>query len=471
MIEVSLSWVAQAVNGQLSTQSVKDMTINRVSTDTRTLKKGDLFIALVGDKFNGHEYINKALESGASAVIVSQLVDCPLPTIKVADTRIALGALAGAVRDKVNPKTIGITGSSGKTTVKEMVALILSQKGKVLATQGNFNNDIGVPLTLLSLTMQHEYAVVEMGANHQGEIDYTTALVKPDAATIVNAAPSHLQGFGSLFGVARAKSEIFRGLGEQGVAILNTDSQFFEFWQGKSDEHKVLTFSPTSQLGDYHATNLSTNSDGCPEFELVTPQGNAAIRLRLPGAHNVGNAVLSAALAMQVGASLADVQKGLFEMKAVSGRLNVTNLSADVRVIDDTYNANVGSVKAAIDLLVTYQGPRIFVFGDMGELGDQTQSYHQQIGDYAKLKGVDALLSIGQFSHVASKVFAETGRHCNDVDELVAQLSVMIEASQHANKLPINILVKGSRSAKMERVIQALHAHYHTSSMQESDLC
>jgi UDP-N-acetylmuramoyl-tripeptide--D-alanyl-D-alanine ligase len=471
MIDVNLRWVANAVSGELSTPSVNAMRINSVSTDTRTLKKGDLFIALVGDNYNGHDYISKALECGASAVIVSQLVDCPLPTIRVKDTHQALGTLAGAVRDAVNPKTIGITGSSGKTTVKEMVASILSLKGKVLATKGNFNNDIGVPLTLLALTYQHEFAVVEMGANHQGEIDYTTLLVKPDAATIVNAAPAHLQGFGSLFGVARAKSEIFKGLGATGTAVLNTDSQFYEFWQGKTDKHKVVTFSPTSQQGDYHATNLFTNSDGCAEFALVSPSGKVAIRLCIPGAHNVGNALLAAALSMQVGASLENVQKGLFDMQAVSGRLNVKLLKADIRVIDDSYNANVASVKAAIDLLVTYRGPRVFVFGDMGELGDQTHLYHQQIGEYALNQGVDALLTMGSFSHVASHVFAETGRHCKTVDEVMQQLNILISASVAAGKTPINILVKGSRSAKMERVVDAIETQFLGNKKQESDPC
>ncbi|MBT1450508.1 UDP-N-acetylmuramoyl-tripeptide--D-alanyl-D-alanine ligase [Glaciecola sp. XM2] len=471
MIKVSLAWVANAVNGTLSTQSVQDMTINSVSTDTRTLKPGDLFIALTGENFNGHEYILKALEKGASAVIVSQLVDCPLPTIKVKDTRQALGMLGGAVRDKVNPKTIGITGSSGKTTVKEMVASILSQKGKVLATQGNFNNDIGVPLTLLALNESHEYAVIEMGANHQGEIDYTTMLAKPDVATIVNAAPSHLQGFGSLFGVARAKSEIFKGLDDAGVAILNADSQFYEFWQGKTGSHKVFSYAPVAETGDYHAINKSLNAEGCGEFELVTPESKVAIRLRVPGEHNIGNAVLAAALSMQVGASQEDVQKGLFAMRNVAGRLNQKSINRNLQVIDDTYNANVASVKAAIDLLVNFSGPRIFVFGDMGELGDQTLDYHQQIGQYAKEKGVDAMLTLGQFSEAASAVMAETGKHCVDVEDAMNQVSSLIDAAVQANRVPVTVLVKGSRSAKMERVVAAIEHHYSHQSTQESGQC
>nr|WP_136250329.1 UDP-N-acetylmuramoyl-tripeptide--D-alanyl-D-alanine ligase [Ningiella ruwaisensis] len=460
MIEISLGWFTKAISGELSTNSVIDMRISSVSTDTRNLQKGDVFIALVGNNFNGHDYIPKALEKGASAVVVSQVVDCPLPLIRVKDTRIALGELAAAVRNVVNPKVVGITGSSGKTTVKEMASAILAQRGKVLATKGNFNNDIGVPLTLLNLEKQHEYAVVEMGANHQGEIDYTTMLVRPDAATIINAAPSHLQGFGSLFGVARAKSEIFRGLGEDGVAVVNTDSQFYEFWQGKNEHHRMVTFSPTSESGHYHAINRFINNDGCGEFELVTPQGKVAIRLRVPGQHNIGNAVVAAALSMEVGASLENVQKGLFDMRGVSGRLNVKSLGSYIRVIDDSYNANVASTKAAIDLLVNYQGPRVLVFGDMGELGDQSQNYHIQIGEYAKEKGVDALITIGQLSEHTSRVFSETGTHCADVDAIITQLNLLIDAAINANKTPINILVKGSRSAKMERVVEALNQSY-----------
>lgn len=471
MIEVKLAWLAKAVEGKINTQSVDDMLIRSISTDTRSLQAGDVFIALVGDNFNGHEYVAKAIEKGASAVIASQVVDCPLPVIQVSDTTIALGKLAAAVKAKVKPKTVGITGSSGKTTVKEMVASILSKKGKVLATKGNFNNEIGVPLTLLELSKDDEFAVVEMGANHQGEIDYTTALVKPDAATIVNAAPSHLEGFGSLFGVARAKSEIFNGLNQHGVAVLNTDSQFYEFWQGKSDTHRIVSFSPSSELGDFHATDTFINSDGCAEFNLVTPKGQVAIRLRIPGSHNIGNGILAAALAMQVGAELADVQSGLFDMRTVKGRLNVSTIGENLRVIDDSYNANVASVKAGIDLLLTFTGPKVLVFGDMGELGDQSQMYHQQIGEYAHSNGVDALLSIGKLSEHASRVFADTGAHCADLDELMHHLGVLTNAANKANKTPVNVLVKGSRSAKMERVIDAINKQYQSTKTQETKPC
>lgn len=452
MISVSLSWIAQKVEGSLNTKSVEELQIKGVSTDTRTLEPGDLFIALVGPNHDAHEHLFKALEKGAAAVIVNRLVDCPLPLILVDDTKTALGKLGAAVKQEVNPKTVGITGSSGKTTVKEMVASILSVKGKVLFTKGNFNNDIGVPLTLLRLEKHHEYAVIEMGANHLGEIAYTTNLVKPDVATIVNAAASHLEGFGSLFGVARAKSEIFKGLGTTGTAILNRDSQFYSFWEGKTSHLNCLTFSPESEDGDYHAEDIAMGMDGCAEFELVCPAGRAAIRLSIPGTHNVGNALLAAAMSICVGANLEEVQLGLFNMREVGGRLNVKQLTNQIRLLDDTYNANVASVNAAIDLLATFSGNRVLVLGDMAELGDKASYYHQQVGEYAKSKGITSIYSIGALSHYASEVFNENGFHFDNKESLVS----MLNENLFSEKRDISILVKGSRSSKMELVAKAI---------------
>lgn len=452
MISVSLSWIAEKVEGSLNTKSVEELQIKGVSTDTRTLEPGDLFIALVGPNHDAHEHLFKALEKGAAAVIVSRLVDCPLPLILVDDTKIALGKLGAAVKQKVKPKTVGITGSSGKTTVKEMVASILSVKGKVLFTKGNYNNDIGVPLTLLRLEKKHEYAVIEMGANHLGEIAYTTNLVKPDVATIVNAAASHLEGFGSLFGVARAKSEIFKGLGTTGTAILNRDSQFYSFWEGKTSHLNRLTFSPESGDGDYHAEDIAMGMDGCAEFELVCPTGKAAIRLSIPGTHNVGNALLAAASSICVGANLEEVQLGLFNMREVGGRLNVKQLTNQIRLLDDTYNANVASVNAAIDLLATFPGNRVLVLGDMAELGDKASYYHEQVGEYAKSKGITSIYSIGLLSHYASEVFNENGFHFDNKESLVSMLNENLFSEQR----DISILVKGSRSSKMELLAKAI---------------
>jgi len=452
MISVPLKWIAEKTNGTLSTQSAAETIVSGVSTDTRTMQPGDLFIALVGPNHNAHHHMHKAIEMGARAIVISEPVDCPLPSIMVADTALALGDLGAAVKQKVAPKTVGITGSSGKTTVKEMVAAILAIKGKVLATKGNFNNHIGVPLTLLQLNEHHEYAVIEMGANHLGEIAYTTKLSKPDVATVVNAAASHLEGFGSLFGVARAKSEIFKGLADNGTAILNCDSQFYEFWQGKTSHLKTLSFSPDSGKGDFRADDIAMGMDGCAEFELICPMGKAAIRLSVPGTHNVGNALLAAALATEVGATLEDVQLGLFNMREVSGRLNVKQLTNQVRILDDTYNANVASVNAAIDLLATYSGIKVLVFGDMAELGDQARYYHEQVGEYAKAKAISLVYTTGVLSQCASAVFAGLGRHFESHEALVAQLTRDLENEQQ----DISILVKGSRSSKMELAVKAI---------------
>ena len=293
MINTTLAWIAQQIQGRLEGQ---DIAVSAVSTDTRQINQGDVYLALKGDNFDGHAFAEAAINAGASAIIAStQLNDSVtsrVPVIYVEDTKIALGDLGAAVKAEIKPKTIGITGSSGKTTVKEMCAAILAQRGNVLATAGNFNNDIGVPLTLLRLTPEHEYAVIEMGANHLGEIAYTTNLVKPDVATIVNAAAAHLEGFGSLLGVARAKSEIFKGLGEKGLAIVNRDSQFAEFWLGKLKYQPVQTFAPDSANpeADYYASDITIDLNGCAEFVMHTPKGSAEVRLSVPGMHNVGNA-------------------------------------------------------------------------------------------------------------------------------------------------------------------------------------
>ncbi len=483
MIPVSIAWIMEKVEAtyanDLSADIAKKTIIQGVSIDTRTIKSDDIFIALIGPNFNGHDYLQEAISKGAKAIIVSQYTaQLEVPVLKVSDTRIALGKLGAAIKQKLAPKTIGITGSSGKTTVKEMVNAILSKRGIVLATKGNFNNDIGVPLTLLELTEKHEYAVIEMGANHQGEIEYTCNLVKPDVAGIINAAPAHIEGFGSLFGVARAKSEIIKGLAPDAVAILNHDSQFFEFWQGKSSTQQILTFSYESDKGDFHAKSIFINHEGCAEFELVTPIGKVAIRLRVPGVHNVSNAVFSAALAISVGANLANVQQGLFDMQSVAGRLAVKIASSKVKVLDDTYNANVGSVKAALDLLASFDGFRVFVFGDMGELGDQAAMYHSQIGDYAQQHNIDALISCGPLSVHASSAMQEKGMACNNNEAAfealikligpilnseaginpipISDIAMLMPENKIEQKPPVTILVKGSRSAHMEQVVEAI---------------
>lgn len=452
MITRTLSWIAEKVQGKLLGQ---DLTVNRISTDTRTLQPGDVYLALVGENFDGHDFCQRAIDSGAAAVVVSREVGVDIPSVMVADTKLALGHLGAAVKAEVAPKTVAVTGSCGKTTVKEMTAAILRCRGKVLATKGNFNNDIGVPLTLLELQDDHEYAVIELGANHLGEIAYTTSLVKPQVATIVNAAASHLEGFGSLFGVARAKSEIFSGLEDNsGVAIVNADSQFADYWFGKVKYKKSMSFSLEDSASNFYARDISIGLDGCAAFELVTPEASISVQLQVPGMHNVGNAVLAAALATRVGATLQDVQYGLLNMAQVDGRLKVKELTSQVRLLDDTYNANVASVNAAIDTLSSFSGVKVLVLGDMAELGEKSRYYHEEVGRYAQSKGIDYIFTLGVLSQHASAVFAQSDSHHSDLESLV----VAIESQLAGEQRDISILIKGSRSAKMERVVTALEA-------------
>lgn len=451
MIPVSLSWLAEQVQGQISGHFDDSLLVTGVSTDTRSIEVGDVFLALEGPNFDGHKFVQQAKQKGAKALIVARPVESDLPCVLVADTKLALGALGAAVKAEVAPKTIGITGSSGKTTVKEMVAAILSRRGKVLATKGNFNNDLGVPMTLLRLERHHEFAVIEMGANHLGEIAYTTNLVKPDVATIVNAAAAHLEGFGSLLGVARAKSEIFKGLSEEGLAVVNADSQFADYWLGKLKYNKVQTFSTEKQAGVY-AEDIILGLDGCAQFELVTTKGRINVSLSLPGVHNVSNAIVAASLALEVGATLDDVREGLRCMPHVAGRLVVKQLTNQVKILDDTYNANVASVNAAIDLLASFAGRKILILGDMAELGEKARFYHEQVGQYAKEKGVDELYSLGVLSQSASDVFVDNGRHFSDLNLLIE----FVNKNVVYEKCDISVLVKGSRSARMELVVEAL---------------
>ncbi len=450
MIPVTLEWVAEKVNGK---HVGENLTVESVSTDTRKIAKDDLFIALSGPNFDGHQFVEQAKEKGAVAVVVERALAIDIPQIIVDDCKMALGKLGAAIKAEVNPLTVGITGSCGKTTVKEMVAEILSSRGNVLATEGNFNNDIGVPLTLLRLEHAHDFAVVEMGANHLGEIAYTCSLTKPNVSTIVNAAASHLEGFGSLLGVARAKSEIFKGLDNDCTAILNKDSQFFDFWRGKSSHVTQQCFSMEEGVeADFSAGDITLGMDGCAQFELSTPQGATWISLPLPGVHNVNNALAAASLSMAVGATLEDIKMGLQGMGQIKGRLNVKQLTSQVRLLDDTYNANVASVNAAIDLLASFSGRRILVLGDMAELGDKGRYYHEQVGEHALESRIDAVYTFGVLSRHTSDVFDRKGKHFNDIDQLVEALN---QDFSH-EKCDISILVKGSRSARMERVVAAL---------------
>ena len=443
---MSLAQIAQVTDGQLLNCPDAALMVKNISTDTRTVSAGSLFLALQGERFDAHDFAAQAADKDAVAIVVSRLLpDVSLPQILVADTRIALGQIAAWVRNQLDLQIVAITGSCGKTTVKEMCAAILRQSAPVLATQGNLNNEIGVPQTLLRLTPDEHYAVVELGANHPGEIAWTTSLVKPDVAVINNVAAAHLAGFGSLRGVAVAKTEIFSGLSETGTAIINADSEFYDWWR-EILSVRTLSFGVENPKADFRAENIEQNEAGIASFMLICPLGRIAIQLPVPGLHNVSNALAAAAVTTSLGLSLEQVKSGLMTMVPVKGRFCVQKLSDSVTVIDDTYNASVQSVMAAIDTLSVMPGHRVLVFGDMGELGADAATLHRQIGEHAKAKKLDTVLTIGELSRNTAE--AASGQHFVNKESLYQALQQLMQQQR-----PVTILAKGARSARMEDVV------------------
>ena len=484
MITISLTTLASVTDGELivpenlASLSLNDLAINDLAiddlvTDSRAIDKDSdkkiAFLALKGPSFDGHRFAEQVIKQGCQLLIVDHYLNEVKNTVQlvVNDTRIALGKIAAFVKKEVAPKTVGITGSSGKTTVKEMVAAILSRLGNVLATNGNFNNDIGVPLTLLRLDNSHDFAVIEMGANHMGEIAYTTALTQPDVAVINNIAAAHLEGFGDLCGVARAKGEIFSGLGENGIALYNQDTKYTSKWQWRLTDRTVRTFScfnTGAGKANSYSDNVNLDKNGCATFTLHTEQGCCDVTLTVPGKHNVCNAVAAAAIALEFGASLEDIQLGLAQMQPVKGRLNLHQFEnkktgRNIKLIDDSYNANLESAKAAAQLLSNYPGKQLLILGDMGELGSEARSYHQEVGEFAKRLKLNTLLSLGVLSQAASDAFAkenhndEQSQHFNQRSELMAHLFTLLDQQLSVGQQDIAILVKGSRSAHMEHVV------------------
>ncbi|WP_414166079.1 UDP-N-acetylmuramoyl-tripeptide--D-alanyl-D-alanine ligase [Superficieibacter sp. BNK-5] len=446
MINVTLNQLASVLKGTLQG---RDVTIDAVTTDTRKITPGCLFVALKGERFDAHDFADKAKASGAGALLVSRQLDIDLPQLIVNDTRRAFGELAAWVRQQVPTRVVALTGSSGKTSVKEMTASILSECGNTLYTAGNLNNDIGVPMTLLRLTPEHQYAVIELGANHQGEIAWTVGLTQPEAALVNNLAAAHLEGFGSLAGVAKAKGEIYSGLPVDGIAIMNADNNDWLNWQTIIGDRKVWRFSPNAANSDFTATNIHVTSHGT-EFTLQTPTGSVEVLLPLPGRHNIANALAATALSMAVGADLPAVKKGLATLQAVPGRLFPVQLAENQLLLDDTYNANVGSMTAAVQVLAEMPGYRVMVVGDMAELGDESEACHLQVGEAAKAAGIDRVISVGKQSQAISQA-SGVGEHFTDKHALITRLKELIAEQQI-----ITLLVKGSRSAAMEEVVLAL---------------
>jgi len=445
MISVTLSQLATILGADVS----GELTFDAVTTDTRKITPGCLFVALKGERFDAHDFAEQAKAAGAGALLVNRKLDIDLPQAVVQDTRLAFGELAAWVRQQVPARIVALTGSSGKTSVKEMTAAILSQCGNTLYTAGNLNNDIGVPMTLLRLTREHEYAVIELGANHQGEIAWTVSLTQPEAALVNNLAAAHLEGFGSLEGVAKAKGEIYTGLPVNGIAIMNADNNDWLNWKSVIGDRKTWRFSPNAANSDFTATNVHVTSHGT-EFTLQTPTGDVDVLLPLPGRHNIANALAATALAMAVGAPLSAIKTGLANLKAVPGRLFPIPLAENKLLLDDSYNANVGSMNAAVQVLSEMPGYRVMVVGDMAELGDESEACHTQVGEAAKASGIDRVLSVGHLSKNISQA-SGVGEHFADKAALIARLKALVEEQQI-----VTVLVKGSRSAAMEEVVHAL---------------
>lgn len=448
MIPFSLSTIAPVLDAIHIGQNI---IIHNITTDSRISSESSLFVALDGLNFNGHDFIDLALASGASALLVNRSFPLKVPQLVVPDTRRALGLLGAWVRQQVPARVLALTGSSGKTSVKNMTAAILRERGRVLSTINNFNNDIGVPLTLLRLTPEYDFAVIELGANHSGEIDWITYLVKPETALVNNLSASHLEGFSSLTGVAKAKGEIFRGLSSSGIAIINSDSHDLSNWQLILKEQIIWRFALKAKNGiDFFASNIQSDHLAS-KFTLHSPQGSCQVKMKqLPGSHSITNALAASALALSVGVDLDAVVSGLEKMTAIPGRLFPINLGPGRILLDDSYNANVGSMTSAVQVLANMPGYRVIVVGDMAELGEQEVDCHRQVGKIIALAKIDKVLSIGRLSYLMGEVNS-LGEHFKNKIELISRLIQLIYEQP-----VVSILVKGSRNAAMNQIVSAV---------------
>lgn len=461
---MSLSEAAEATGGSTRGSAVA---FESVGTDTRTLAPGALFVALKGDRFDGHDFLPQAVERGAAAVMVQEAgpgIEDRRPTdrlslLVVDDTRKALGRLAAHWRAKFATPLVALTGSSGKTTVKEMLAAVLREavrvqspvpdpESRVLATRGNLNNDIGVPLMLLELRPAHRYAVIEMGMNHAGEIRYLTRLAAPDVALVINAGPAHIEFFGSEEAIARAKGEIFEGLGAGGTAVINADDRHAHLWRTLAAGRRQIDFGidvPATVTAQYTLRYLES------EIVLTMPHGKAHTTLAAPGLHNVRNALAAAAAATALNIEPPAIAGGLSRFAGIKGRLQSKPALAGARLIDDTYNANPASVRAAIEVLARAPGTKLFVLGDMGELGAAGPQYHAEVGSAARASGIHRLFTLGELSAHATQAFGAGARHFPRIEELLAEIENLLGPD-------VTMLVKGSRFMQMERVVKAFAA-------------
>jgi UDP-N-acetylmuramoyl-tripeptide--D-alanyl-D-alanine ligase len=443
-----LSEIAAACDGELRGA---DLAVNGVSTDTRAIAAGQLFVALAGERFDAHDFLPQALAAGACALLVSDAERCPatVPSVLVADTRLALGRLAAAWRARFSLPLIAVTGSNGKTTTKGMIASILAAEygeSAVLATRGNLNNDIGLPMTLLGLGEQHRAAVIEMGMNHPGEIAYLANIARASAAVVTNAQRAHLEGLGSLAGIAAEKGAIYEGLAPDGVAAVCGDKPFAESWCAQAGPRQVLRFGCEPGM-DVQGSMLVRGLDSRLGIDYAGRHYD--VDLRVPGSHNARNALAAAAVCLAARIPAASVVAGLAAFPGVKGRLQCRQTPAGVAILDDTYNANPDSVRAGIDVLASTIGRKLLVLGDMGEIGDASAQYHDEVGGYAKSQGIDRLYALGEHAQIAARSFGEGGRHFRSQEELLAALDKDLSPDA-------TVLVKGSRFMRMERISDAL---------------
>ena len=444
-----LSTAARALGARLHGDDVQ---VARVTTDSRNVGRGDLFVAIKGPRFDGHDFVEQAWADGAVAVMVSNWSEAErlgVPALIVDDVRLAYGRLAAWWRSLFTMPLTAITGSNGKTTVKEMIAGILrayAGEDSVLATRGNLNNDIGVPTMLLQLQPGHCFAVIEMGMNHPGEIAYLSGIAKPDVALVNNAGTAHIGEVGSVEAIARAKGEIFSGLDASGVAIINADDAFADYWRSLVGDRTIVDFGLARSASVSARYELSETGS---LVTLRTPEAEFAVTLQVPGIHNVKNALAAATVAYVLGIPAQKIAEGLHIYIGVAGRLKPHRLASGDVVIDDSYNANPESAQAALSVLGASHGQRIFVLGDMGELGDAAPSIHAELGEFARRAGADRLLALGSMSSEAVRAFGEGAAHYGDVEQLITALRSMLDGST-------TVLVKGSRFMRMERVVKAL---------------
>lgn len=444
MLNLRLSEVALWTRGTLHGA---DAQVTGVATDSRKVIAHDLFVALKGEHHDGHEHLAQAVERGASGAMVMRRTNSDLPQVVVADTLLALGDLASAVRAKRRARVVGITGSNGKTTVKTLTASILQRHGRTHSNAGNFNNEIGLPLSLLSMPEDSEYAVIEMGAGKPGDIAYLAAIARPEVGLVNNIAAAHLERMRTLEGVAETKGALYQALPADGTAIINADDAFADFFAGLAGTRRVLRFGFGARA-DVRAEDITLNPDRSV-FTLATSTGSHAVQLPLPGRHNVGNALAAAAIAYALEVPLATIVEGLQNAPIVGGRLRKQTAAGGWSVIDDSYNANPGSTRAAIATLALQPGERWLVLGDMAELGSDAAAMHAQIGKQAFADGIEKLFAVGTLSTHAAQAFGANARHFATQADLIAALRTQLHAG-------VSVLVKGSRSAGMEHVVAAL---------------